>query len=200
MEHQLLATAVQLLITYKSTPASSAACAVDKAMRSAADPDLLLTVDSAVGGIFYSTVYEPLYFRIWSAILFTWRDNRLPNGAHRQTASRIANAGHNEIAAPQISESSKSPAPAERREPLPRGFRIAVLMLGSLFAMVLAQSYPPVKKAQVNSPVPLPSGTPDPLANVRPTDNLIEHGGAYWQWDGQEWKPVPRAIPVGRKL
>jgi hypothetical protein len=200
MEHQLLATAVQLLRTYKSTPASSAACAVDKAMRSAADPDLLLTVDSAVGGIFYSTVYEPLYFRIWSAVLFTWRDNRLPNGAHRQTASRIANAGHNEIAAPQISESSKSTAPAERREPQPWGSTIALLILGSLFVLAFAQSYSPAEKVAANSPPPVASATPDPLRNVPETDNLIEYAGRYWQWDGKEWKPVPRAIPADRTL
>lgn len=41
---------------------------------------------------------------------------------------------------------------------------------------------------------------PDPLENVPATGKLIEHGGGYWQWDGQEWKPVPRAIPVARKL
>jgi hypothetical protein len=47
---------------------------------------------------------------------------------------------------------------------------------------------------------PKSAAAPEPLANVPATGKVIEHGGGYWQWDGQEWNPVPRAVPVGRKL
>ena len=80
MKHQYLATPVQLLRSYKSTPASSAACAVDTVMRSAADSDFLHAVDSAIGAVFYSAVYEPVYRRTWSAVYFTWRNDSLIGG------------------------------------------------------------------------------------------------------------------------
>jgi hypothetical protein len=48
---------------------------VDKAVRSAVDPDLLRAIDSAIGQVFYSSVFEILYPRIRNAILATWRES-----------------------------------------------------------------------------------------------------------------------------
>jgi hypothetical protein len=62
----------QLLISYKSTPTSLAAHAVDEGVRSAVTLDVLHAVDSAVGQVFYSAVFEPVYKRTWCAIYATW--------------------------------------------------------------------------------------------------------------------------------
>jgi glycerol dehydrogenase-like iron-containing ADH family enzyme len=74
---------VQLLISGKSTPASSAAYAIDQAVRSAADSDVLHAVDSAVGGVFYSAVYERVYIRTWSAVFATWLTKREIHFKHK---------------------------------------------------------------------------------------------------------------------
>ena len=66
-------SAAKLLVDYKSTPTSVAAYRVDEAIRSAIDPELLRTVDSAIGEVFYSTVFRVNYGRIRNAILATWR-------------------------------------------------------------------------------------------------------------------------------
>jgi hypothetical protein len=71
-QRDFLTSPVRLLRSGKSTPTSSAAYAVDQAVRSAVDPDVLHAVDSAVGQIFYDTVYWPTYLRIWRAICDTW--------------------------------------------------------------------------------------------------------------------------------
>jgi hypothetical protein len=77
---------VQLLRSYKSTPTSLAAHAVDQAVRSAADSDVLRAVDSAVGQVFYSAVYEPVYIRTWCAVFATWLTKREIHFMHKASA------------------------------------------------------------------------------------------------------------------
>jgi hypothetical protein len=60
-------------VSYKSTPASIAAVTVDEALRSAVGANLLHAVDSAIGEVFYSVVYEAVYIRSWCAVFATWR-------------------------------------------------------------------------------------------------------------------------------
>jgi hypothetical protein len=74
---------VQLLRSYKSTPTSVAAHAVDQAVRSAADPEVLRAVDSAVGEVFFSTVYRPVYTRTWCAVFATWLTKREIHFMHK---------------------------------------------------------------------------------------------------------------------
>jgi hypothetical protein len=192
MKHQNFATPpIQLLRSGKGTPTSSAAHAVDAAVRSAADSDLLHAVDSAVGRVFYSAVYQPVYIRTWNAIFATWRTKREIHFKHKAAVLETREAS-------DAPNAPKAVAPGKRGEPQPWGFTIALLMVGSLFALAFAQSYRPARKVMANSPTPVPSATPDLLANVPATGKIIENGRGYWQWDGQQWKPVPRAIPVGR--
>lgn len=177
----------QLLISYQSTPTSSAAYAVNEAIRSAADSDVLDAVDSAVGRVFYSAVYEPVYIETWCAVFATWRTKQ------------------------EIHLEHNAAAPGKRGKPQRWGFTIALVILGGL----LAPSRPSQKSLRPTLPTPAyvfsdpnygltptrrSAATPEPLANVPATGKVIEHGGGYWQWDGQEWNPVPRAIPVGREL
>jgi hypothetical protein len=76
MKHATSRTSpAQLLISYKSTPTSLAAHAVDKAVRSAVNLDVLRDVDCAVGQIFYSVAYEAVYKSSWCAIYATWRSS-----------------------------------------------------------------------------------------------------------------------------
>jgi hypothetical protein len=63
----------QLLVDYKSTPTSIAAYQVDRAVCSAVDPDILHTIDSAVGQVFYDAVFDEMYPKIRNAIVVTWR-------------------------------------------------------------------------------------------------------------------------------
>lgn len=80
---------VQLLISHKSTPTSLAAYAVDKAVRSAADSNVLVAVDSAVGQLFYSAVYEPVYIRTWCAVFDTWLTKREIHYMHKASVLRM---------------------------------------------------------------------------------------------------------------
>jgi hypothetical protein len=191
MKHQnSAASPVQLLISHKSTPASKAAYAVSEGIRSAADSDVLHAVDSAVGQVFYDSVYRPVYFSTLRAVSATWRTEREIHFKHNAAALETREA-------PDAPEAPKAVALGEGGKPQPWGFTIALLILGSLFVLAFAQSYPPAREIAANS-TPVPSATPDPLANVPATGKIVESGRRYWQWDGQEWKPVPRAIPVGR--
>jgi hypothetical protein len=63
----------QLLVDYKSTLTSIAAYQIDRAVRSAVDPNILRTIDSAVGEVFYDVVFDEMYPKIRNAIVVTWR-------------------------------------------------------------------------------------------------------------------------------
>jgi len=70
MKHRNSATSTAQLL---GTLSFRAAHAVDKAVRSAVNLDVLSDVDSAVGQVFYSVAYEAVYKSSWCAIYATWR-------------------------------------------------------------------------------------------------------------------------------
>jgi hypothetical protein len=76
MKHRNSATSTAQLL---GTLSFRAAHAVDEAVRSAADSDVLRAVDSAVGQVFYAAVFEPVYKRTWCAIYATWRASAPPS-------------------------------------------------------------------------------------------------------------------------
>jgi hypothetical protein len=78
-QHSSPISPAHLLVNYKSTPTSIAAATVDKAVRSVVHPDVLRTVDSAIGQVFYSGVFDTLYPTIRNAVLNTWRASAPPS-------------------------------------------------------------------------------------------------------------------------
>lgn len=73
MKHRNSASSTAQLL---GTLSFRAAHAVDEAVRSVADSDVLRAVDSAVGQVFYSAVFEPVYKRAWCAVAATWLTKR----------------------------------------------------------------------------------------------------------------------------
>src|SRR5581483_12356740 len=70
----------RLLVDFK--PASRAGGAVDRAVRSVVTPDALESIDSAVGEVFFSTVYTGVFVPTLSAIRAIWRGRNYRDGAN----------------------------------------------------------------------------------------------------------------------
>lgn len=72
----------RVLVNLKSTLASRAGGAVDEAVRSVVTPDVLESIDSAVGEVFFSTVCTRVYIPTLSAIQAIWRGRNYRDGAN----------------------------------------------------------------------------------------------------------------------
>ncbi|HZU42704.1 MAG TPA: hypothetical protein VE994_08535 [Terriglobales bacterium] len=79
----------RLLVDLKSTLASRAAGAVDEAVRSVVTPDVLESIDSAVGEVFFSTVYTGVFVPTLSAIQAIWRGRNYRDGTESPGRRRI---------------------------------------------------------------------------------------------------------------